>query len=114
MVFHSLRVKTNSFFTPLKENNSRKRQASFYREACFAFYKEFGFYCIFKGFEEKLDYLTIVSLRSLFSKNNFVFLPLVQSVDFVYRLKGQSLNSVLFAFLIKNVVGFGDIILGVN
>ena len=33
-------------------------------------------YCIFKGFHKKLDYLTIVSIRSFFVKNNFVSLSL--------------------------------------
>ena len=47
------------------------------------------FYCIFKGFHKKLDYLTIVSLRSFFVKNNFVSLSLFQFADFVCKLKGQ-------------------------
>jgi len=60
------------------------------------FIRNINFYCIFKDFEEMLDYLTIVSLRSHFFKTNLISLTLLQSVDFVYRLKGQSLNSVLF------------------
>ena len=44
------------------------------------FYKELYFYCIFKGFHEKLDYLTIVSLRSLFVKNSLISLSLFQFV----------------------------------
>jgi len=51
-------------------------------------------YSIFKGFHEKLDYLTLVSLRSFFVKNNFVSLSLFQFADKVYKLKGS--------FLFKN------------
>ena len=51
-------------------------------------------YCNFKGFHEKLDYLTFVSRRSFFVKNNFVCLSLLQFADFVCKLKGR-----LFAFL---------------
>ena len=43
-------------------------------------------YCNFKGFHEKLDYLTFVSRRSFFVKNNFVCLSLLQFADFVCKL----------------------------
>ena len=59
------------------------------------FYKELYFYCIFKGFHEKLDYLTIVSLRSLFVKNSLISLSLFQFVDFVYKLSVLSYEGTL-------------------
>ena len=43
-------------------------------------------YCNFKGFHEKLDYLTFVSRRSFFVKNNFVCLSLPQFADKVCKL----------------------------
>ena len=46
-------------------------------------------YCNFKGFHEKLDYLTFVSRRSFFVKNNFVSLSLSQFADKVCKLKPQ-------------------------
>ena len=51
------------------------------------FYKEFYFHCIFKDFYENLDYLTLVSLRSFFIKNNLVSLGLRLFADFVRKQK---------------------------
>ena len=42
----------------------------------YIYIRNLNFYCIFKGFHKKLDYLTVVSLRSFFAKNNFVSLSL--------------------------------------
>jgi len=70
----------------LKEIN-KKIELHSYFEARLYFIKNLNFYCIFKGFHKKLDYLTIVSLRSFFVKNNFVSLSLFQFADFVCKLK---------------------------
>ena len=83
----TLRPKTNSFFTPLKEIIIQK--SSFIltlKLDCFCIRNE-NFYCICKGFHEKLDCLTLVSLRSFFVKNNFVSLSLSQFADFVCKLR---------------------------
>ncbi len=70
------RVKTNSFFTCLKENKKEKQ--------CFS--KKNGKHCIFckvlilivfsSTFAKSFDCPTIVGPRSNFAKNNFVSLPL--------------------------------------
>ncbi|MBQ4317142.1 MAG: hypothetical protein IJC20_02730 [Clostridia bacterium] len=59
------------------------------------------FYCIFKGFHKKLDYLTIVSLRSFFVKNNFVSLSLFQFADFVCKLRLPECISGSLAFWLR-------------
>gem|GEM_PF-1907880 len=64
------------------------------------FIRNINIYCIFKDFEEMLDYLTIVSLRSHFFKTNLISLTLLQSVDFVYRLKRKHCASV---FCVQNI-----------
>ena len=59
-------------------------------------------YCNFKGFHEKLDYLTFVSRRSFFVKNNFVCLSLLQFADFVCKLK-PSQKAMVFFIISKKV-----------
>ncbi len=68
-------------------------------EVHYCFYKVLIIYCIFKGFHEKLDCLTIVSLRSFFAKTTLISLSLIQFADFVCKLRAIDEKSIaLFSF----------------